>query len=280
MGIGYSPRLDEVLVYYGVGGERSEILDELYEGVVDRALVVTDNKKALAHRREHPTFPKTREDVARAIVGIAKGKGKGGYPGLHCTHAAYIEPPRRYGESGKWKAFHFFVDVDSARTLDDSRRVTMAMCRELDAFDVPYMLKFSGMAGFHIHIDYGSFPPRVDGKDLIDVCPVLYQRLKLHLIAKSRHASGWHSTPVHPSQYRRDTSGLQRVEYSLHESSGLVACPIRNDQLETFRMKDAMVDRVQVLDGWRKVGPSSRMDGLISELDTTRRRWAFGLSLR
>lgn len=273
LGIGYSPDRDDVLAYYGIGGQASPILDELYEGVRDRALVVTNSKKALATRREHPVFPKTKEDVAQAILPFAQFRGRGAYPGLHCTHAAYIEPPKRYGEWGKWKAFHFFVDIDSARALEDSRRVAMAMCRELDAFDVPYMLKFSGLAGFHIHIDYGSFPSKIDGRDLIEVCPALYQRLKFHLIAKSVHASRWVSTPIHPSQYRKDTSGLQRVEYSLHEDSGLVACPIRSDQLEAFKMRDAMIGRVQVLAGWRKVGRSSGMDALVAELGSPRRQW-------
>jgi len=46
LGIGYSPRRDEVLAYYGVGRQASPILEELFEGVRDRALVVTNNKKS------------------------------------------------------------------------------------------------------------------------------------------------------------------------------------------------------------------------------------------
>jgi hypothetical protein len=269
-GIGYSPTREDVLRYYGVRGD-SPILDELYVGVRDRALVVADHKKALAHLREKPTFPKSRDDLAETLASwIEKPDNRAGFPGLHCTHAVYDEPPKRYGDSGTWKAFHFFVDIDSKRDLEEARKVTTAMCEELDRYDVPYMIKFSGLAGFHIHIDYGSFPRKIDGRELIYICPRLYQKLKVHLISKACRTFGWTTTPVHPSQYRKDTSGLQRVEYSLHEHSGLVSRPMRREELPGFKLTDALISKVEILDDWRRVGPSSSLDALVSELGDVR----------
>ena len=199
-----------------------------------------------------------------------------GHPGLHLTHSEYLAPPKAFGECGTRRAFHFFLDVDGRGSLEPARRVVARMARELGRLDVPHWVKYSGQSGFHIHIPSSAFPPLIDGNEFIGSAPDLFQDIKHFLVRSTSNEcpNDLLRTVIHPKRFYCTSQGIQRLPFSLHENTGRLSLPIRDDEIWSFEPGKAEMRGDLDLDPYLKVlnPQGGSMEELLSLLEEDRRK--------
>lgn len=212
----------------------AEILEAVYRLAKGRGLVINYNKDQIESSFTRPVFPSSRDGFRKLLEGLpARSQG---YPGLHVTHAGYERRPSSFGDEGTRNAFNFFLDIDGRASLGPARRVTASMVRTLGDLDVPHWVKFSGSSGFHVHIPSSAFPDRIDGRPFLAVAPNLFLDLKHFLIrrASKECAGDLARSVIHPKLYYGTSQGVQRLPFSLHETTGLLAEPVPDDEVGRF----------------------------------------------
>lgn len=211
-----------------------DLLSAVYEMGRGRGVVINYSKNEIENSFTRPVFPSDRDKFTDLLLSLPATRG--GYPGVHITHAEYDTPPRSFGDEGKRSTFHFFLDIDGRHSLKPAQRVAATMVDELEHLNVPCWVKFSGASGFHVHIPSDAFPDSIDGRPFPSLAPDLFLNIKHFLIrtASSTCSSDLLNTVIHPKRYYTTTQGIQRLPFSLHESTGLLALPLVKQEIPGF----------------------------------------------
>ncbi len=184
-----------------------------------------------------PVYLSGRDEFV-ALLRRLRRTPDGRYPGLHMTHAEYDRKPEFFGDAGERAAFHFFLDIDGRPFLEPAGRVADAMARALEDLDVPHYVKFSGSCGFHIHVPSHAFPDRIDGRPFVSAAPELFLDLKHYMVRRAGRVCprAILETVIHPRQYHVTTQGIQRLPLSLHETTGFLSIPLRDEEIQAFSL--------------------------------------------
>jgi hypothetical protein len=236
-----------------------------------RGVVVNHSKEQIEDSFRRPLFPRTGGDFA----GILLGQGpRHGHPGIHLTHAEYDRHPLRFGDRGGSRAFHFFLDVDGRDSLSPARNVISCMSESLEELNVPHWLKFSGRSGFHLHIPASAFEETL-GANPAEVAPELFLDIKHFLVRRAAEEclSDLSDSIVHPKRFYPTSQGIQRLPFSLHEETGLLAVPLDRRDLRHFDPRSARVNRFRVGDSIQAMSPGKgSLDGLLAGLEEEKTR--------
>jgi hypothetical protein len=248
-----------------------DVLDAMFSLASGRGIVVNPSKPEIEDSFRSPVFPSERREFKDLLLSL-----EGGYPGIHLTHAEYTENPIAFGDGGKVKNLSFFLDIDGRHHLKPAGRVVASMTSELSRLKVPHWVKFSGSSGFHLHIPASAFPDKIDGVPFDEVAPRLFLELK-HLLI--RRAAGENRTDllasiIHPKSYYTTSQGIQRSPFSRHETTGLLAIPLSDEEIPSFEPPRRgeidpgdIAERTSILRCNR-----SSVDGLISALEDDREK--------
>jgi len=219
---------------YSYLAENPEVLEAMYRLARGRGLVINYAKEQIESSFTRPVFPSNRDDFSRLLEGLQMRSQ--GFPGLHLTHAGYSRRPSSFGDEGARNAFNFFLDIDGRASLGPARKVVASMARALEDLNVPHWVKFSGSSGFHLHVPSSAFPDRIDGRPFLTIAPDLFLDIKHFLIRRaSEECRGdLMRSVIHPKRYYATSQGVQRMPFSLHETTGLLADPIPDEELVRF----------------------------------------------
>jgi hypothetical protein len=205
-----------------------DVLDAMSSLASGRGIVVNPSKPEIEDSFRKPVFPSDRLEFEDLLMNL-----EGQSPGIHLTHAEYAESPIAFGDRGKVKNLNFFLDVDGRRHLKPAGRVVTSMAKELARLEVPHWVKFSGSSGFHLHIPATAFPDSIDGRPFEDIAPQLFIEIKHMLIRRTARADLMASI-IHPKTYYTTTQGIQRSPFSRHETTGLLAIPLTDEEVPSF----------------------------------------------
>jgi len=259
---------------YSYLASTAEILEAMFRVARGRGIVVNYAKDEIESSFTKPLFPSSREGFRKLLEGLPALSQ--GYPGLHATHAGYARPPSQFGDEGTKDSFNFFLDIDGRTSLEPARRVAASIAGVLEELDVPHWVKFSGSSGFHVHIPSSAFPDRIDGRPFLAVAPRLFLNLKHFLIRKAGEQcpEDLLRCVMHPKRYYGTSQGVQRLPFSLHEATGLIAQPLADEELERFNPASAAVLDVGRLDGRLAVLARSGggADGILAFLEEERKK--------
>jgi hypothetical protein len=208
-----------------------DVLDAMFSLADGRGIVVNPSKSEIEDSFRRPVFTPERREFEDLLMGL-----EGGFPGIHLTHAEYTTNPVAFGDGGKVKNLNFFLDIDGRYHLKPAGRVVASMASELSRLEVPHWVKFSGSGGFHIHIPARAFPGKIDGVPFEEAAPGLFLQLKHFLIRKTARDSNRDlmASVIHPKSYYITSQGIQRSPFSRHETTGLLAIPLSDEEIPSF----------------------------------------------
>jgi hypothetical protein len=258
--------------HYSFLASNRDLLGAVYGMARGRGVVVNRAKDQIEASFTKPVFPSSRDDLGRLLLGLDSGDS--GNPGVHLTHSEYQRLPTSFGDEGERRAFHFFLDIDGRDSIRPAQRVAASMAEELGRLNVPHWVSFSGSEGFHIHIPSDAFPSAVDGHDYLSSAPLLFLDIKHFLVRRALESfpRDLLRTVIHPKRYYGTSRGIQRMPFSLHETTGLPSIPIPRGDVLGFDPRSAGGPMANVvdssLDAMRPSGGSA--EALISFLDRER----------
>ncbi len=248
-----------------------EVLAKVSDIAAGRGVVVNHRKGRIEESFRRPLFPRTKGDFA----GIILGQGlRLGHPGIHLTHAEYDRHPLRFGDQGGSRAFHFFLDVDGRNSLSPAKNVISSMSSSLEEVGVPHWLKFSGRSGFHLHIPASAFEDTL-GTNPAQTAPRLFLDIKHFLIRRAAEEcpSDLADSILHPKRFYPTSQGIQRLPFSLHEETGLLAVPLVRRDLRHFDPRIASVKGFRAEDSLQAMTPErGSLNGLLARLNDEKAR--------
>jgi len=253
---------------YAFIAHNRKAVSSLYRLTRGRGLIVNASKDRIESSFRNPVFPSSEDDLRRLLISLHPLGGR--HPAVHMTHSRYRVPPGFFGDEGKRESMDFFLDIDGRRGLGPARIVTASMMDELARLDVPSWAKFSGSSGFHIHIPSTAFPKTIDGQAFPSVAPRLFLQLK-HFLIRTAHTScrgALRDSVIHPKHYYGTSQGIQRMPFSRHETTGLVALPLRREEIRGFQPQDANIRPGDELDDRLSlIAPPGSAEGLLPLLE-------------
>ena len=223
-----------------------DAFDALCSIAQGRGVVVNPSKVEIENSFRKPLFPSDRREFENLLLGLGHPS-----PGIHLTHAEYEVSPSTFGDGGRRRTYNFFLDIDGRSSLKPAGRLAASMASELSRLNVPHWVKFSGSKGFHLHIPSGAFPEYIDGVPFETIAPGLFLDLKHMLIrrAATRSRGDLLASIIHPKRYYGTSQGIQRLPFSRHETTGLIAMPLADDEILGFEPpKPGEVDTAEVED--------------------------------
>jgi len=248
-----------------------EVLAEVGGIARGRGVVVNHSKDQIEKSFRCPFFPRTEGDFARILLGQGYRHGN---PGIHLTHAEYERHPLHFGDPGSSRAFHFFLDVDGRDSLSPAKNVVSSMSKSLEELGVPHWLKFSGRSGFHLHIPASAFEDTL-GTNPTQTAPRLFLDIKhfLRRRAAEECPSDLADSIVHPKRFYPTSQGIQRLPFSLHEETGLLAVPLVRRDLRHFDPRIASVKGLRAGDSLQAMAPGrGSLNGLLESLEEEKAR--------
>lgn len=169
-------------------------------------------------------------------------------------------------------AWDLILDID-CEVLDYSRVAADLLCKALNFYRVPFTIKFSGRAGFHLFVPYESFPETIAGKETRRMFPeaarivaeylsemikppLAKELLKRYPIAEIQRNTGTEEVFVqnqfdpykimHIDAAVISSRHLIRAPYTINWKVGLVSIPIDPKEVLTFSTEKAIPENVKI----------------------------------
>ncbi len=167
------------------------------------------------------------------------------------------------------KGWDLILDIDSALGLEAAKMALLRILEVLRSYGIGnYGIKFSGRRGFHIVVPWETFPDRVDFEKTSRQFPKIPQaiaafirkKIKSNLLQDLIELKGsFHKLSEHLEDHIDRMSPfafvdvekdwgkrhLFRLPYSLHDSTWLVSYPLKEEEVEGFKMEDAKPENVE-----------------------------------
>ena len=244
MPLGYTLSARDVLHYYG-----EDLCVEMFKLAKGRRVIMALSDQAFRSGRDRiPVTIRQPEDFSKAVAPIIATDPNPAclrrYPAFHATIGRYP------GFGVRVKTLDFVLDADtkySGKAGQAMMRAAVGLLEEMNAF---YWAKFTGGTGCHIVIPSEAIPKVVDGVSFQR--KTLYGRLNSLLVRKIRkEAKPYLRGGSHFDTFVRDH--MLRLPYSINEDTGLAAIPVLPDDLDTFSMRKAEIQNVDIVQGWAEI---------------------------
>ncbi|MEW6063172.1 MAG: DNA primase small subunit domain-containing protein [Nanoarchaeota archaeon] len=143
------------------------------------------------------------------------------------------------------------IDIDG-KNVEYSKEAAVLIIGALNFYNIHNIsVKFSGNKGLHIGIPFEAFPSMIDDKEIKLLFPDLLRMIIEHLksMIKEHLEERIGKDPF--SKVSIDTQLISnrhmfRAPYSLHEKTGLVSLPIKQEQVRDFDISLAKPENVKV----------------------------------
>jgi hypothetical protein len=248
--MGCATTLGEIIEYY----QRDDILSILYHQTVNWKAEMRFRGKFTVLRPSDP------EELCRTILefisqltpGVRSDEKLSEYPTFDVKYDRGDLVEQRYD----------WITEDDPESWEIAFERMKPVLDVLDTFGVYYQIQFSGHRSLHLRIPAEAFPKRFQGKPVADFQIVQRDESGHRSIYNRLH---WAINRYLPPSGHSPFS--LRMTYTTHPMTGLVALPLRRNELEIFHPLMASIHMIEVDQSWFSVpkGAPKRMSGFLHE---------------